>query len=342
MNQREEKWDIFKGFAIFLVVWGHLIWEENYTVPATLIYVVHMPMFFVVSGYFAYYSFEKSSTTKIIGKKTKMLFLPWITWSALAVIMNCVRHFLISGVSISYVVEILKDVYCTPMSLWFLFALYVIFIIFGVSLSFGIFIQRRYVGLLLFVILVLLIPSTKIFVLHKIKSNAFWFLFGYLLHFVNIKTHIMQLAMRCSILFIPLYWVVFHFITVDDFFHYYNFEFGTMDIGKGIFVTVLSVFYTLLGLAFVWEYIVRLILHIKTQTMLFSDFGKNTMEIYTIHMMFVSYVVLVPNVVRQSYIFCQYVYMPIYAILICLVIKVLSEKVLHKIKIYNVLMLGKY
>lgn len=111
MNQREEKWDIFKGFAIFLVVWGHLIWEENYTVPATLIYVVHMPMFFVVSGYFAYYSFEKNSTTKIIGKKTKMLFLPWITWSALAVIMNCVRHFLISGVSISYVVEILKDVY---------------------------------------------------------------------------------------------------------------------------------------------------------------------------------------------------------------------------------------
>lgn len=48
MAERDQRWDIFKGFAVFLVVLGHL--TDDNTVLETLIYTVHMPIFFIVSG----------------------------------------------------------------------------------------------------------------------------------------------------------------------------------------------------------------------------------------------------------------------------------------------------
>lgn len=44
MAERDQRWDIFKGFAVFLVVLGHL--TDDNTVLETLIYTVHMPIFF--------------------------------------------------------------------------------------------------------------------------------------------------------------------------------------------------------------------------------------------------------------------------------------------------------
>lgn len=43
MAERDQRWDIFKGFAVFLVVLGHL--TDDNTVLETLIYTVHMPIF---------------------------------------------------------------------------------------------------------------------------------------------------------------------------------------------------------------------------------------------------------------------------------------------------------
>lgn len=340
MAERDQRWDIFKGFAVFLVVLGHL--TDDNTVLETLIYTVHMPIFFIVSVYFAWYSFEKNTVKDNIIKKTKTLFLPWITWSALAVIMNCIREFLVNGVNVSFFIDKFKNVYCTSMSVWFLFVLYIIFILFGVSKAFEESIKNKCVGLLLFVGIVLLIPSLDIFEFRKIKINAFWFLLGYLLHFISVKQCIKKVFFKSGILFIPLYFCVFRLISVNEFFSFYTLHFEFMSIGRGFFVSLVSIFYCILGLAFVWGYIVEFCTYMRMDRLSFSAIGKVTMEIYTIHMMFVSYIVFVPDAVRQSHLFCNYIYMPVYAILICLVIKIIVEKILHKIKLYNVLMLGKF
>lgn len=175
MSNCEEKWDIFRGIAILLVVIGHLI--ESNTAMWNLIYVVHIPTFFLISGYFTFSSVLKYSFKENQIKKAKTLLLPWLTWSTLAV-------------------------------------------------------------------------------------------------------------------------------------------------------------------AFVWEYVVSWI-RLAHLNKLFIGIDNATMEIYTIYMMFVAYVVLVPGCIAQSPIVYTYLHMPLYVMLICWVIKLLSEKVLQKIPPYNILMLGK-
>ena len=68
-NSRIETLDIYKGFLIFLVVWGHFMMpliDREYHVARRLfllIYSFHMPAFIFLSGYFYYGSWKKRGTT---------------------------------------------------------------------------------------------------------------------------------------------------------------------------------------------------------------------------------------------------------------------------------------
>lgn len=352
MGNREEKWDIFRGIAILLVVIGHLV--EGNTAMWNLIYVVHIPIFFIISGYFAFYSVKKYSFKENQIKKAKTLLLPWFTWSAVAVAMNCLKEFVTNGVSVSYFCEKFTQVYATSMSIWFLWALWVVFVLFTlvyyvvnkVCCSKGLANDEknnsdRWIALVFFII-ILLIPNVSVMTFNKIKLNAVWFLAGYLLHYVNMDGRAFKSLAKVGIIYLPLYYVVFHkLITAQEFMVYYNLNFDGLSVGRSVFVSMVSIVYTLIGIAFVWEYVAPLIKIVRLNG-LFSGIGNATMEIYTIHMMFVAYVVLVPEFIAQNPIVCAYLYMPVYAMLICWFIKLLSEKVLHKIPPYNILMLGKW
>lgn len=72
--------DTVKCFAIFLVLWGHSIqhlhpsdYSDN--VIYKFIYSFHMPLFMMISGYFAV-NISRNSWTKFIVKKTYQLLLP--------------------------------------------------------------------------------------------------------------------------------------------------------------------------------------------------------------------------------------------------------------------------
>lgn len=49
-NNRDNTFDIIKGIGILLVIIGHL--AHGYGVLIPIIYTFHMPLFFIVSGYF--------------------------------------------------------------------------------------------------------------------------------------------------------------------------------------------------------------------------------------------------------------------------------------------------
>lgn len=79
-------WDIAKAVAIFCVVWGHCLQnmtsDTNYWLTDTLckfIYAFHMPLFMIISGYFAYSSLFKP-ITKTIKKKIIQLLVPSVAW----------------------------------------------------------------------------------------------------------------------------------------------------------------------------------------------------------------------------------------------------------------------
>jgi len=72
MNERINWIDQVKGFAIFLVVYGH-----NFPITEKYIYSFHMPLFFMVAGFFHPIKQDKNS----IVKRIKTILIPYFIWS---------------------------------------------------------------------------------------------------------------------------------------------------------------------------------------------------------------------------------------------------------------------
>lgn len=88
--------DILKGFAVFLVILGHCIQEGSGTAFQEeslyftdklyqFIYSFHMPLFMLVSGYFAWDSMkrgtEKKERRRLLGRKAEALLIPVFAWT---------------------------------------------------------------------------------------------------------------------------------------------------------------------------------------------------------------------------------------------------------------------
>ncbi len=76
MKQRDLTFDIMKGIGILLVLIGH-IWQLPDGIHQT-IYSFHMPMFFIVAGYFSKSYNEVDNCWKAIQNYAKRLILPFV------------------------------------------------------------------------------------------------------------------------------------------------------------------------------------------------------------------------------------------------------------------------
>ena len=89
-NKRILYFDSLKFFAIWLVVFGHYLMEIDsgsvgfYT--NQVIYTFHMPLFIMISGFFAQKG--ELSFSNLIIKKTTTLLLPVVIWTAIIVIYS--------------------------------------------------------------------------------------------------------------------------------------------------------------------------------------------------------------------------------------------------------------
>lgn len=106
IKKREALPDILKGFAVFLVILGHCIqegsgagfqeeslffWDKLYQ----LIYSFHMPLFMLVSGYFAWDSMKRgtdgSARRRLLGKKAEALLVPVFAWTVFELLWQFVE-----------------------------------------------------------------------------------------------------------------------------------------------------------------------------------------------------------------------------------------------------------
>ncbi len=129
-QNRQVYLDVAKGIGIFLVVYGHVqiglttagLLKPNdvWKVVIYSVYSVHMPLFFLISGYFAQHSLPKKAASVAAADIIRYLVLPYIFWS----IVHLGLRYEFSGVvnrplSLSdvFTLWIPKDQF------WFLFAL---------------------------------------------------------------------------------------------------------------------------------------------------------------------------------------------------------------------------
>ncbi len=87
MKKRIVTFDVLKCLAIYLVIWGHCIGSlanagDGSDLVYRIIYSFHMPLFMMMSGYFATSSME-SAPWAFLKKKFMQLIFPCILWGAL-------------------------------------------------------------------------------------------------------------------------------------------------------------------------------------------------------------------------------------------------------------------
>ncbi len=158
MRRRIDWIDQVKGWAIFLVVYGH-----NFPVTEKYIYTFHMPLFFMIAGFFH----PREQTREVIARRAKYLLVPYFLWASILYVFwfFAGRKF---GESAAYHLSPLKNFagifYAQGgreymdwgIPLWFLPAMFLTFLLFYLVRSAG---KYQYLLLALLVVSGFLIPG---------------------------------------------------------------------------------------------------------------------------------------------------------------------------------------
>lgn len=180
--------DALRGIAIFFVVLAHSIivypinLRENQACDflATWLASVHIPLFFVISGYCFSYT---GNYKHYIWKKAKRLLIPYIVFN----IIDCIPRYLLPGlVNRSQTIgESVWNIFFTGGEYWFLYNLFIFFLIFPFVyqlINGNLFRQLCALGVTL--ILRFALPYVEIFLL----SSSFYYMFFFILG-TMIKEH---------------------------------------------------------------------------------------------------------------------------------------------------------
>lgn len=98
---------IAKAIGIILMVVGH---SGCPSAIGRFIYLFHMPLFFVCSGFFFREATNKTSLMSFYKKRIKGLYLPYLKWSLLFLLLhNVFRHFHITGSVIYHTQDFIRQ-----------------------------------------------------------------------------------------------------------------------------------------------------------------------------------------------------------------------------------------
>lgn len=141
MKKYYEDMNIARGIGIFLVVLGHSFpdakFDNNalYAYIFKFVYSFHMPLFFMISGFFAYKVYRVITTQdylEFIGKKFKRLMVPYFVISLIAcpikIYMNKYAARPINPGSM-FVNIALKPLEIPIQYFWFIYTLFLIFLL---------------------------------------------------------------------------------------------------------------------------------------------------------------------------------------------------------------------
>lgn len=105
MDKKESfYWDLVKGIAIFLMLWGHCIqycaldtvtWVEDKVFKT--IYSFHMPVFMLVSGYLFSYSFQKRNLEELLEHRIRGMLHPIVMATFLGNVLMLIPAYILAN-----------------------------------------------------------------------------------------------------------------------------------------------------------------------------------------------------------------------------------------------------
>lgn len=130
LQTRDRSFDIAKGIGMFLVVIGHMATMKR---AQPNIFSFHMPLFFIISGYF----FKQTSFKKLISKKARSLLIPYIFTGLMIALFDLIKYLKVyNKISFSYLILRLFAIFFASSNesvffgipsigpIWFLIALF--------------------------------------------------------------------------------------------------------------------------------------------------------------------------------------------------------------------------
>lgn len=320
MKQRLDFLDTAKGFAIALVILGHIISSERSPVKMWL-YSFHMPVFFIISGYLTNLSKNHISIQQFIIKKFKSLIIPYLSFALINyvfIIFNFyIQHSLDKNTIITYIIYIIK--LCGRSAIWFLPCLFISQLTFKLILD-----TVSNKTLRLFIISILFIipfwvkakPDTLLLVLLRSFTALGFITIGHLLY----KT-LNTLTLN--------YWEIFMLFVINIIFTFLN---GPVDLFElkfnNIFIYVANSILGSLTLLFLCKKITTSKLIIYT--------GKNPLIIMGTHIMLINILnkyITLPNIV--------YSHELTYALSLCLIVLFIEFPIIFIFNKYLSFTLGK-
>ena len=167
MKKRIYEYDNLKAILIFLVVLGHLLisftheTSETARIISSFIYSFHMPLFFIISGYFSSKKLDKTSILKLL-----LIFL----------IMN------ISFSIYDYFIIGKLQLFGFKYASWYILLLLIYRLVINNKIVKSLIKEKEYIFIIISILLSIFIPliNTELFIL-RIFENWIYFLVGYLL-----------------------------------------------------------------------------------------------------------------------------------------------------------------
>lgn len=177
--------NVLKGFAIVLVVYGHVIQrtmvvagQDFFSHPVfKIIYTFHLPLFVFISGYLLAFSLQRRSLRAVFLTRCKSLLIPFAVWSILDLLINSFLSKMDgNGEPIHWGQEIVQYLFVNP-AVWFLFMLFMM----SCVLLWSVKLQNR-LGLAAFGIVyagILIIPVNEYAAVYYVKWFYLFYLAGY-------------------------------------------------------------------------------------------------------------------------------------------------------------------
>ena len=212
MEKRNQLVDMLKGYACFLVVFGHVIMgirkagivSNGALVLENFIWTFHVALFMFLSGYVYHLSGDwknKNSVKKFIGYKLLNLGIPYLIFSIIYILINGVMS---SAVNNEFKTEDILFLWKTPVAqYWFLYALFWLFVIFSIL---GQWLRNWGITVIIFLINILLgILQLNVGILDSALSMGFIFGLGASIDSISLLSKRWYVKVAC---------VIFHIIAV--------------------------------------------------------------------------------------------------------------------------------
>lgn len=208
---RLNQFDILKAIGIILVIVGHTL---GYNILRNIITSFHMPLFFLISGYF----FKMKEPMPLINKLSKRLLIPYLLTCFIIVLLSCIVYSINNTFDTHYFFNWLKSImygngvtdgtqFQSIGPLWFLLALFWGTIMLHLIIYFSQYISSTFVSILC-VIMAMFLSQHKIFLPLSILQGMLCVGYLYIGYLIKQYHPSIILKSKLSWIIIAIIWII--------------------------------------------------------------------------------------------------------------------------------------